>query len=43
LNNQYRVRFEAKKDSGLQPVKFQTEVPGVKILAPQKVFVKASS
>ena len=43
LNNQYRVTFEAKKDSGLQPVKFQTEVPGVKIIGPQKVLVKASS
>lgn len=43
LNNQYRVTFEAKKDSGLQSVRFQTEVPGVKIIGPQKVFVKASS
>jgi hypothetical protein len=43
LNNQYRITFVASKDSGLQPVRFKTEVPGVKIIAPQKVLVKASS
>ena len=31
----------ASKDSGLQPVQFRTEVPGVKIIGPQKVLVKA--
>jgi len=41
LSNQYRITFVASKDSGLQPVQFRTEVPGVKIIGPQKVLVKA--
>jgi hypothetical protein len=41
LSNQYRVTFVASKNSGLQTVQFRTEVPGVKIIGPQKVLVKA--
>jgi hypothetical protein len=40
LNNQYRVTFLADKNSGLQRVEFRSELPGVKIIAPQQVLVK---
>jgi hypothetical protein len=42
LNNQYRVTFVADKNSGLERVEFRSELPGVKIIAPQQVFVKDS-
>lgn len=40
LDNQYRIAFVASKDSGLQSVQFRTEVPGVKIIAPEQVRIK---
>jgi hypothetical protein len=43
LNNQYRITFVASQDAGLQPVQFRTEIPGVKIIAPQKVLVQNHS
>ncbi len=42
LNHQYRVTFTAAKNSGLQKVEFKSELPNVKILAPQQVVVKGS-
>lgn len=43
LSNQYRVTFVAARNSGLQPVQFRTELPGIKILAPQKVIVRPNA
>jgi hypothetical protein len=42
LNNQYRVTFVANKGTGLQKVDFRSEIPGLKITAPQEVLVKAN-
>jgi hypothetical protein len=42
LNNQYRVTFTAAKNSGLQKVEFKSELPNVKIIAPEQVTVKGS-
>jgi hypothetical protein len=39
LSNQYRVTFQALNGSGFQPVKLRTELPGVKIDFPQRVYV----
>lgn len=39
LQNQYRVTI-APSGAGLQPVKYRTEVPGVKVEGPSQVFVR---
>lgn len=42
LNNQYRVTFVADKNSGLQRVEFRSELPGIKLIAPQQVVVNGN-
>ena len=39
LENQYAVTFEALHEHGMQPVKLRTELPGLKIECPSRVFV----
>jgi hypothetical protein len=40
LDNQYRVTLGAISGNGVQPVKVRTEVPGVKIQAPTRVYIR---
>ena len=40
LDNQYRVTIGALSGNGIQPVKVRTEVPGVKIQAPTRVYIR---
>jgi hypothetical protein len=40
LANQYRVTIEALNGKGVQPVKLRTEVPGVKIQGPTRLYVR---
>ncbi len=40
LDNQYAVTFEALNEHGVQPVKLRTELPGLKIECPSRVFVR---
>jgi hypothetical protein len=40
LDNQYRVTIEALNDKGVQPVKLRTELRGVKIDNPTRVYVR---
>jgi hypothetical protein len=40
LENQYAVTFEALKEHGMQPVELRTELAGVKIECPSRVFVR---
>jgi hypothetical protein len=40
LANQYKVTFEALNKHGLQPLKLRTELPGVKIEGPSRVYVR---
>jgi hypothetical protein len=40
LNNQYLLTFEARGGLGMQPVKVQTELPGVKIDGPSRILVR---
>lgn len=39
LDHQYRVTFEALNVKGVQPVKVRSEVPGLKVEGPTRVFV----
>ena len=40
LDNQYGVTIEALNEKGIQPVKVRTELPGVKIQGPTRVYVQ---
>jgi hypothetical protein len=40
LGNQYKVTFQALNERGMQPVKLRTELPGVKILGPSRIYVR---
>jgi hypothetical protein len=40
LQNQYRVTFEASHDKGVQPAKVRTELPGLKIEGPTRIYVR---
>jgi hypothetical protein len=40
LQNQYRVTFEASHDKGVQPVKIRTELPGLKIEGPTRIYAR---
>jgi hypothetical protein len=40
LDNQYRMTIEALNDKGVQPVKLRTELPGLKIEGPTRVYVR---
>jgi len=40
LENQYRVTLEALSQKGVQPIKLRTEVPGVNIEAPTRIYVR---
>jgi hypothetical protein len=40
LGNQYEVTFAALNERGMQPVKLRSEVPGLKIECPARVFVR---
>jgi hypothetical protein len=40
LNNQYRVTIAALNGKGVQPVKVRTEVPGLKIEAPTRIYLR---
>jgi hypothetical protein len=39
LNHQYQITFEAFNVKGIQPVKVRSEVPGVKVEGPTRVYV----
>jgi hypothetical protein len=39
LDNQYMVTFQALNKRGVEPVKLRTELPGLKIEAPSRVYV----
>lgn len=39
LENQYAVTFEALNEHGMQPVKLRTELPGLKIEYPSRIFI----
>jgi hypothetical protein len=40
LDNQYQLTFEALHEKGVQPVKLQTELPGLKIQSPTHIYVE---
>jgi hypothetical protein len=40
LQNQYRVTVETSHDKGVQPVKVRTELPGLKIEGPTRIYVR---
>ena len=40
LDNQYQVTFQALNEKGVQPVKLRTELPGVKVQGPTRVYVR---
>jgi hypothetical protein len=40
LANQYRVTFEALNERGLHSVKLRTELPGLKIESPSRIYVQ---
>lgn len=40
LNNQYEVTFQSWGEKGVQNVKVRTELPGVKIQGPSRVYVR---
>jgi len=40
LENQYAVTFEALGKHGMQPVKLRTELPGLQIQCPSRVYVR---
>jgi len=40
LNHQYKVTFEALSEHGVQPVKLRTELPGLKIEGPSRIYVR---
>jgi hypothetical protein len=40
LDNQYRMTIEALNDEGVQPVKLRTELRGLKIEGPTRVYVR---
>jgi hypothetical protein len=40
LENQYAVTFEALGKHGMQPVKLLTELPGLQIQCPSRVYVR---
>ena len=39
LSNQYQITIQALNGKGIQPIKVRTELPGVKIQAPKRVYV----
>lgn len=40
LDHQYQVTIEALNEKGVQPVKLRTEVPGLKIEGPTRIYVR---
>jgi hypothetical protein len=40
LQNQYRVTIEASHDKGVQPVKVRTELPGLKVEGPTRIYAR---
>ena len=40
LDNQYRLTLEDLNEKGVQPVKVRTELPGLKIQAPTRIYVR---
>jgi hypothetical protein len=40
LDNQYQVTMQVLSGKGVQPVKVQTEVPGLKIQAPSRIYLR---
>jgi len=40
LDNQYQVTMQVLSGKGVQPVKVQTEVPGLKIEAPSRIYLR---
>lgn len=40
LQNQYEVTIQALNKKGLQPIKLQTELPGLKIYGPTRIYVR---
>ena len=40
LQNQYRLTIDATHDKGVQPVKVRTELPGLKIEGPTRIYVR---
>jgi hypothetical protein len=40
LENQYKLTFEALNQHGLQPVKLRTELPGLKVEGPSRIYVR---
>jgi hypothetical protein len=40
LDNQYKVTFQALNTHGVQPVKLRSELPGVKIEGPTRIYVQ---
>jgi hypothetical protein len=40
LQNQYRVTIDASHDKGVQPVKVRTELPGLKIEGPTRIYMR---
>jgi hypothetical protein len=40
LENQYQVTIESFSEKGVQPVKFRTELPGLKIQGPNHIYVR---
>jgi hypothetical protein len=40
LENQYRVTFMALGEHGVQPVKLRTELPGLKVEAPSRIYLR---
>lgn len=39
LDNQYQVSVQARNEKGVQPVKVRTELPGVKVVGPTRIYV----
>jgi hypothetical protein len=40
LQNQYRVTIDASHDTGVQPVKVRTELPGLKVESPTRIYAR---
>jgi hypothetical protein len=40
LSNQYKLTYQAKATQGVQSIKLRTELPGIKIEAPTRIYVR---
>jgi hypothetical protein len=43
LANQYRITFEPRNDAGAQPVRVQTELVGLGITAPTRIYARPAA